>query len=231
MSKAANNNTLTQRPFLLPTLDILPAFPLPLFTRHETSNSTNKLVHAIRSSDLTLLTSLIPSPITSSSQIYQTPLLVNKADSNGWSPIHYCAATERPSIEILDALYCAGADVSLFTASEYYTPLHCLAQRTYVSTHSLYLFAVHLIRDLQAPLGAKDRHEETCIHIAAERGECIHVLMAFLDCDKSGVVRNMRNSRGYVMILQRLWTQLIQFVCSDSLLSKLQNLGSVLPLS
>lgn len=102
----------------------------------------------------------------------------------------------RPSLDVLDALYYAGADVSLFTASEHYTPLHCLAKRGHASTESLHSFTMHLVRDLRAPLNAKDRHDETCIHIAAEYGDCIDVLTALLDCDKTGAVRSMQNSRG-----------------------------------
>lgn len=104
-------------------------------------------------------------------------------------------------MEAVDALYHAGADVSLFTTLEHYTSLHCLARKEHACTHSLYLFAVHLIRDLHAPLNAKDRQDETCIHIAAEHGECIDVLIAFLDCDQTCAVRNSRNSRGYVALI------------------------------
>ena len=105
---------------------------------------------------------------------------------------------------MLDALYYAGADVSLFTTREYYTPLHCLARSTrqsmdqFDSDSSLYQFAVHLIRHLQAPLSALDKREETCIHIAAEHGDSLDLLLAFLDCDVTGSVRQLRNSRGSV---------------------------------
>ncbi len=57
-------------------------------------------------------------------------------------------------------------------------------------------FAVHLICDLRAPLAARDKNDETCIHIAAERGMCLELLMIFLECDTTGAVREMRNSRG-----------------------------------
>ena len=109
---------------------------------------------------------------------------------------------EYPSIPILDALYCAGAEVSLFTTHEHYTPLHILAQSSSLpveySEHAmlLYHFAVHLICDLRAPLSARDKNDETCIHIAAEHGNCINLLMIFLDCDTTGCIRELRNSRG-----------------------------------
>lgn len=93
-------------------------------------------------------------------------------------------------------LYIAGADMSLFTTSEQYTPLHCLAKGAHSATHALYLFTIHLVRDLRAPLGARDKNNETCIHIAAEHGDSIDILLALLECDKSGTVRNAHNSRG-----------------------------------
>jgi hypothetical protein len=171
----------------------------PVFNRQAASSVTDQLIYAIVSSDLTFLHSLLCLVSTSNSS--QLALLVNKPDHNGWSPIHHSVAMKRPSTEIVDALYNAGADVSLFTNSEHYTPLHCLAQREHASTHSLYLFTVHLVRNLHAPLNAKDRHGETCIHIAAEHGKFIDILMAFLDCDESCTVRNSRNSRGYAVFL------------------------------
>jgi ankyrin repeat protein len=134
----------------------------------------------------------------------ECPILVNRPDSTGWSPIHHCVFLEKPSIDVLDALYCAGADVSLFTVYEHYTPLHCLARSSRYSVDqfetdsSLHQFALHLIRDLRAPLSARDKHDETCIHIAAEHGECLELLLTFLECDVTGSVRQMRNDRGCV---------------------------------
>jgi hypothetical protein len=177
----------------------------PHFTHQATSSMTDQLIYAIVSSDRTLLHSLLCLPPNSNS----SSLLINKPDGDGWSPIHHCVAVKRPSTEAVDALYNAGADVSLFTTSEHYTPLHCLARREHASTHSLYLFTIHLVRNLHAPLNAKDRHEETCIHIAAEHGRCIDILMAFLDCDESCAVRNSRNSRGYAAVLHCTRTSLI----------------------
>ena len=43
-------------------------------------------------------------------------ILVNRPDAHGWSPTHYCTSHELPSIEVLDALYSAGADMCLFTS-------------------------------------------------------------------------------------------------------------------
>jgi hypothetical protein len=116
--------------------------------------------------------------------------------------MHYCAWAAKPSIEVMDLLYLASADVSLPTASELYTPLHCLAMssnrpRDPIDAAMLYSFAVHFIRDLRAPLASQDRNGETCIHIAAEHGHNIDVLLAFLDCDAKSTVRELRNSRGY----------------------------------
>ena len=88
------------------------------------------------------------------------------------------------------------------------TVLHLLAMQAYLPGRSmgvetyrrrlaeLYDFTVHLISDLRAPLAARDKDDETCIHVAAERGMCMELLMIFLECDASGAVREMRNSRG-----------------------------------
>lgn len=159
--------------------------------RGPSSRTTQTLIQSISSSNVSLLRSLL----------FTSPVLANQPDSKGWSPIHHCASTS-PSVEILDTLYCAGADMSLFTTHEHYTPLHCLGRYAAGSdqhddtSQLLYNFTVHLICDLRAPLSARDRHDETCIHIAAEHGESVDVLMAFLDCDTTGVVRELRNARG-----------------------------------
>jgi len=165
--------------------------------------STNTLIKAIRSSELSFLHSLLFSSLPPSSpslHTVPTPILVNRPDSKGWSAIHYCVSVVHPSVDVLDALYCAGCDVSLFTAIEHYTPLHCLAQSLFFpnddDVSALYQFIMHLVCDLRAPLSARDKHGETCIHIAAERGQNIDVLIAFLDCDTTGSVRELRNSRG-----------------------------------
>ncbi|PPQ83092.1 hypothetical protein CVT25_003796 [Psilocybe cyanescens] len=182
--------------------------PLSIFTQEATSRFTNTLVSCIRSSDVAFIHSLLFSPAVHASSppaLYpmSVPPLVNLPDSDGWSLIHHCCAAEYPSIEILDTLYCAGADVSAFTAQEQQTPLHILARfaRSSVqdysdSIHSLQQFTLHLIQDLRAPLLARDKDEETCIHIAAEHGHSVELLMLLLECDSTGTVRKMRNSRG-----------------------------------
>ncbi|KAI9000549.1 ankyrin [Trametes punicea] len=132
---------------------------------------------------------------------HRTSILVNRLDSHGWSPLHYCVCAEMPSIEVLDALFLAGADTSLYTTSWHGTPLHCLARKARdpvddTQKYRLRSFIKHLVIDLRAPLSAKDGNGETCIHVAAERGQSIEVLLALLACDTRGVVRNMKNSRG-----------------------------------
>ncbi|KAF9029800.1 ankyrin [Hymenopellis radicata] len=89
-----------------------------------------------------------------------------------------------PSLDILNALYYAGADVSLFTTHEHFTPLHCLARSSYIFQD-----------DDRDPLAARDKEDETCIHIAAEHGSCINLLMILLDHDEHGQIRELRNSR------------------------------------
>lgn len=61
----------------------------------------------------------------------------------------------------------------------------------------LYEFVVHLCRDLNAPMRACAAGGETCLHVAAEVGDSVEVLRALLECDADGVVREMRNERGY----------------------------------
>ncbi len=131
------------------------------------------------------------------------PILVNNLYNKGWCPIHHCVDVPYPSIQILDALYCAGADMSLFTIHEQQTPLHILARsaqldRSSDSSISLATFILHLIQDLRAPLSARDKDDETCIHIAAEHGKSLDLLRLFLECDVSETVRNMKNARGSV---------------------------------
>ena len=170
---------------------------------------TNTLISCIRSGDLSFLHSVLFSPslpASSSSSLYplSVPVLVNYPDASGWSLIHHCIASPQPSIDILDALYCAGADTSLFTTNEQQTPLHILARTAHsfsgndLATHSLHDFCIHLVRDLRAPLSARDRNDETCLHVAAEHGPSAALLHLLLDCDTTGNVRKMKNSRGYV---------------------------------
>ncbi|TFK35544.1 hypothetical protein BDQ12DRAFT_687935 [Crucibulum laeve] len=181
--------------------------PITIFADEANARLTETLISSIRSSELSFIHSLLFSPAlppTSSSSLYpmSAPVLVNRPDEKGWSPIHYCVAVEEPSVEVLDALYCAGADVALFTVHEQCTPLHILAHSARISNGqpdcvaSLYDFTVHLIRDLRAPLSARDKEDETCIHVAAEHGGCIELLMILLDCDTTGCIRELRNARG-----------------------------------
>ena len=104
-------------------------------------------------------------------------------------------------MEILDALFLAGADTSLYTGSEHGTPLHYLAQKAEgplcpLQAARLYVFVHHLVRELRAPLAATDDEDETCLHIAAEHGQSVEVLLALLACDKHNAAREMKNARG-----------------------------------
>ncbi|KAF9007556.1 hypothetical protein BDQ17DRAFT_1539915 [Cyathus striatus] len=191
----------------LPLSDEFVPPPLSIFAPGALSRLTDTIVSSVHSSDVSFLHSLLFSPAlppSSSAALYpmSVPVLVNYPDAKGWSPIHYCAASQYPSIEILDALYCAGADVTLFTAHEQFTALHVLAQSVHVDegnrdqAYALYEFTVHLIQDLRAPLSARDMNDETCIHVAAEHGHCVELLMILLDHDTTGAIRELKNSRG-----------------------------------
>ncbi|KAH9003066.1 hypothetical protein EDB86DRAFT_2894862 [Lactarius hatsudake] len=183
----------------LPQLHVPPAGPCSnsvfLSTTAEVNERTDALVSAIVSSDMAQLYGLLSEGVLS---------LLNAPDAEAWSPIHYCASLKQPSIEVLDILYCAGADVSLFSKTGNYTPLHCLARRKrgpdalrdQASNDFLYRFVLHLVRNLRAPLQALDDNNETCIHIAAEHGDSAEILRAMLDLDPEHVVSEMRNSRG-----------------------------------
>ena len=133
---------------------------------------------------------------------HRTSILVNRLDSQGWSPLHYCVCAKNPSIEVIDALFLAGADTSLYTTSKHGTLLHCLARNARDPTGEarvshLHAFVRHLVFDLRAPLSAQDDDGETCIHVAAEHGQSIEVLLALLACDSRRVVRDITNARGY----------------------------------
>ncbi|TFK62147.1 ankyrin [Pluteus cervinus] len=190
----------------MPSVDYHDPPPPTVFTNEALTRLTKTIISSITSSDLPFLYSLLfspPLPPFSPPALYpmSAPLLVNRPDPDGWSPIHHCVAMERPSVKILDALYCAGADIALFTSEEHFTPLHVLAQTGIRSEApeqalAMYEFVVHLIHDLHAPLSARDKDDETCIHIAAERGCSLEVLSVFLEFDTSGSVREIRNSRG-----------------------------------
>ncbi|KAI9457195.1 ankyrin repeat-containing domain protein [Russula earlei] len=174
-----------------------------LFAPAELLGRTDALVRAIVSSDVVTLYSLL-SALSTGTSSEGVPSLVNAPDAEAWSPVHYCASLKQPSVEVLDILYCAGADVSLFSKTGNCTPLHCLARRKrgpdalrdQASNGALYRFVVHLVRDLRAPLQAQDHNNETCVHIAAEHGDSAEVLRAMLDSDPAHVVLDVRNSRG-----------------------------------
>ncbi|CAK5268653.1 unnamed protein product [Mycena citricolor] len=186
----------------LPTSRILE--PPALSSFGSITRITDTLIHAVTSSDVPTLHSILYPSVSSHTDSHTTPVLVNLPDSDGWSAIHHCAAAEQPSALVFNALYCAGA-VPLFTAHEQWTPLHCFAQasRSPPSVHlraqwssALAQFVCLLLQDLRVPLAARDGDDETCIHLAAEHGSCIEVLALLLECDASKTVRDMRNSRG-----------------------------------
>ncbi|KAJ3889783.1 ankyrin repeat-containing domain protein [Lentinula edodes] len=175
----------------IPTFD---NFPQPLEgTSH--SKTTDTILQCLRSNPQELCSTLFPAHTTQTSFL---PPLVNNRDGNGWSPIHHCASASEPSVRVLDTLYCAGADVALFTEHEHYTALHCFAfsdHATY-AFDELYQYVYHLVHDLRAPLSARDKQGNTCIHIAAEHGYSIEVLRALLKCDSSYFVRDLCNAKG-----------------------------------
>ncbi|THV01017.1 ankyrin [Dendrothele bispora CBS 962.96] len=181
------------------------AAALPEFSPEATSRTTHIIIQLILSSDITSLQSFLSSSATSSASSQSqshSPVLLNIPNAKGWSAIHYCAQMQFPSIQILDTLYCAGADISLFTAQEHWTVLHCLAvsycppDRTPATTDALSKFVTHLLFDLRAPFSAKDKEDETCIHLAAEHGQSLDLLKILLECDRSKSIQNIRNSRG-----------------------------------
>lgn len=159
------------------------------------SKATATLIRAVHTGDvLGLYQHLFHSQQRSSS-------FVNRLDSHGWSPLHYAVCTDNLSIEILDALFLAGADTSLYTASHHGTPLHCLARKALdpvgdMQVSHLHAFVKHLVSDLRAPLSAQDDNGDTCIHVAAEHGQSLEVLLALLSCDSRGVIREIKNSKG-----------------------------------
>lgn len=79
------------------------------------------------------------------------------------------------------------------------TALHILAREGGsgdCTSFRLYAFVVHLVRDLGAPLDAIDERGNTCLHVAAQNGSCLDILMALLECDEDGSVRKIRNADG-----------------------------------
>ncbi|KAI0833226.1 ankyrin [Trametes gibbosa] len=159
------------------------------------SKATASLVRAVRTGDVSGISQHL------FQNHHRASVLVNRQDAQGWSPLHYCVCAESLSIEILDALFLAGADTSLYTSSYHGTPLHCLARATQdpigdAHVSHLHAFVKHLVMELRAPLSAQDENGETCIHVAAEHGQSVEVLLALLACDLRGLVREIKNSRG-----------------------------------
>ncbi|KAJ3744161.1 ankyrin repeat-containing domain protein [Lentinula detonsa] len=171
------------------------AYVQKLDTIPQSSKWTDIHLDCLRSDPQDLCSTLFP---TSSTHPSFVPPLVNKRDGNGWSPIHHCASAVVPSVRVLDTIYCAGADVALFTEREHYTALHCfaLSEHAESSSETLYQYVNHLVHDLRAPLSARDRQGNTCIHIAAEHGHSIEIMRILLKCDTSHSVRDLCNAKG-----------------------------------
>ena len=70
------------------------------------------------------------------------------------------------------------------------------AMRRAAQAARLHVFVNHLVRELRAPLAAADEEDETCLHVAAESGLSMEVLLALLACDGHHTVREMKNARG-----------------------------------
>jgi ankyrin repeat protein len=103
-----------------------------------------------------------------------------------------------PSFAIIDALYAAGADINLLTASQR-SPLQILVDTAEPTSpeenYALRSLVRHLVQDLQASILRRDEQMETCLHLAAERGSCREVLEALVSCDVGGTARELRNKR------------------------------------
>ena len=191
------------------------AYPRPSFVSSSPSRiqaSVHPLINAVLTSDIDTVYKLLYPAAHSfttrspTSTVLSPAALVNLPDSQGWSAIHYCVSLPLPSVRILDALFLAGADINLYTADHCASPLHCLARaprdgNEQDSSFQLYSFIVHLVQDLGASLRTIDANGDTCLHVAAEDGQSLDVLMALLDCDTTGTVRKIQNARGYVSSL------------------------------
>ncbi|KAI0087275.1 hypothetical protein BDY19DRAFT_242332 [Irpex rosettiformis] len=166
-------------------------------SKEDLEDMTNRLSASVRNTDIQQIHSILFPSAPSPGPSRPIPYLVNHPDSDGLSPLHHCMSVEKPSTTVLDLLYRAGADMSLYSKSGHGTPLHCLARNARASMPlSIQAFIRHLVIDLRAPLPARDANMETCIHVAAEHGQSLSVLLALLDCDSTGTVRELRNSRG-----------------------------------
>ncbi|OCH95423.1 hypothetical protein OBBRIDRAFT_578211 [Obba rivulosa] len=181
--------------------------PFLTFSRGDLTHLTSALANAVKSADIQTLSGLIFSSMEThfkaETSTFCTPTVINLPDAAGWGAVHYCVAADSPSIEVLDLLYLGGADLSLYSGigTGHGSPLHILAWKATASTDPAHAklmqaFIQHLVCDLGAPLPAKDGSLDTCLHIAAEHGRSINVLMALLSCDKDGSARKLRNSRG-----------------------------------
>jgi hypothetical protein len=104
----------------LPSFDSLVAPASNSLSLQLTKSLTNALIGAILTDDLSSVNRLLfpgrTIPLLPNfTSSFPTTLLVNCLGHKGWSPIHRCVGATHSSIAILDALYMAGADVSLFT--------------------------------------------------------------------------------------------------------------------
>jgi ankyrin repeat protein len=167
------------------------------------------ILSAITTNEISILNTLLfpPPSLTTPPSDLSPIILINWLDSKGLAPIHYAVSVEKPKIEIIDALYKAGADMNFCASWKKSTALHCLARFArdeHLSTNPdpptmeklLFYFTVHLVKHLKASLAARDSSGESCLHIAAEHGESAAVLRALIYCDEDRSVREMRNDRG-----------------------------------
>ncbi|KAH7101934.1 ankyrin repeat-containing domain protein [Auriculariales sp. MPI-PUGE-AT-0066] len=175
------------------------------------ASSVSQLIAAVHVGNVPLLRSLLFPPRSGVAPVG----IVNLSDGQGWSALHWALRVDLPVAcsrrEIVEALWSAGADVGLPTLDERgerLTPLHVFARYavdevvgssdvdTSTAVSPLYALTSYLIHTLKFSLTAKDGHNETPLHAAAERGFSADVLAALLDADVRGEVRAMKNDRG-----------------------------------
>ncbi|KAK0193483.1 hypothetical protein F5146DRAFT_1221090 [Armillaria mellea] len=140
-----------------------------------TSKLTRGIIRSVTSSDLGSLRSLLTPLFSCSSSSH--PLLVNAPDPKGWSP--YPPLRRRPE-------------------SFGGHPRHAVLRwGRRLSIHATRAFhAASLPRRVCLPWQPGPRRTRHCIHIAAEHGCCLNLLMILLDYDQTGAIRELRNSRG-----------------------------------
>ncbi|KIK62432.1 hypothetical protein GYMLUDRAFT_72662 [Collybiopsis luxurians FD-317 M1] len=191
---AESDDPLRRAASSIPFIEGLDAPSLSEFSQNSLEKWTSTILQYLRTDDVQGLLTLFDPSISPSI----CPPLVNYRDPNGWSPIHHSACMSEPSVKILDTLYCAGADVALFTEHEHYTALHCFAFSDHgkCPTEALYQYVSHLVHDLRAPLSATDKNGDTCIHIAAKHAHSPEVLQILLKFDPSHSVRDLCNAKG-----------------------------------